>query len=1756
MDSLSGKAVKGYVLVERIGEGGFGSAYRAFDTNVLNREVVVKIILAKYANDPVFIRRFESEAQIIASLEHPHIIPLYDYWREPDNAFIVLRWMPGGTLKSRLDDGALPLASVSRILEQLLPALSFAHRHRVIHRDITPRNILFDNEGNVVLADFGISKQLDKEGNTGNTAIGSVDYLAPEQTDVAELSPATDVFSFGLVLFEMLTGRHPFDHAPLAQVYRDIPALSDLNTELPNQLEAVVNKALAKAANDRYQSALELLAAYRAAVGISLDTGSIASISDTRNISRPVEYAPNPYKGIEAFQERDADQFYGRNALISQLLSRLAKDGPDERFLAVVGPSGSGKSSVVKAGLLPKLRQGALAGSDAWFFTEMVPGSLPFVELETALLRVAVNPGRDLIAVLQRDNQGILRATKQILPPDESIELVLVIDQFEELFSSATDSEQRELFLDSIIQALRDQRSRLRVIVTMRADFYDRPLQYREFGELLRKRMETVLPLSRNELIEAIIQPAQAAGVRFEDGLVNRIMQELGGGAGILPLLQYALKALFDARQGDLLTHARYTEIGGVTGALAQRAEDIFWQLTEDQQETAKQLFVRLVTPGEGTEDTRRRVRMDELESIAPEHVDTVIEAFSSRQNRMLILDRDEDTRVRTVEVAHEALIRSWDRLRGWLNEEREGLLLQRRLSAMAVEWHDGNKDPGLLATGLRLAQLETWVNNTTLTLNDVERDFLESCIKERLQREQLEAERQELQQLTQQRATNRLRYIMLIALIFALVTCGLSLLAFNQANTATTERDRAGTEAANARRIAEEANSLSWAIEAGNVLENGNQQLANALALNALRMPAPPIIAQNAASKTLLSPGAIRQIPSVRHKGTIWSVVFSPDGDNVLSASADHSLILWDVHSGAALRTFTGHGGSVNGVTFSPDGNNIVSASEDHSLILWDVHSGAALRTFTGHEGPIYDVVYSPDGQSIASSSEDGTLILWDVTSGEPLRTLTGHTDRVRSVAFSPDGRSIVSGSEDGTLILWDVASGDARRTFAGHSDWVQSVTFSPDGQFVVSASDDSTLILWDAASGEMLRTFTEHTAPVKGVAYSPDGQSIISASEDNTLILWDVASGNMMHTFTGHSGAIWSVAFSPDGRSVMSASVDHKLILWDVTSGEALHTFTGHSGSVNGVAFSPDGQFVVSASEDNTLILWDVTSGEALRTFTRHSDWVRSVAFSLDGNSIASASEDNTLILWDVASGEALRTFTGHTGSVNGVAFSPNGQFIVSASSDNTLILWDTATGEAVRRFTGHSNRVRSVAFSPDGKYLVSGSFDNSLILWDVSSAQIVRTFTGHSNWVWSVAFSPDGKYIVSVSEDKTVILWDVTTGEPVRTFTGHPAQVWSVAYSPDGRTVVSASNGELLLWNVVRGDLLRTYTGHTGSVNAVAYSPDAQFFVSASSDRTLKLWDTTSGAALRTFTGHADWVRSVAYSPDGQSIASASDDKTLILWDVVNGTVLHSYAGHTRSVTAVAFSPDDQSIASASEDNTLILWDVSSSEALRTFTGHSASVNDVAFSPDGQWIVSASDDSTLILWDVDSGKVLRTFTGHSASVNSVAFSPHGKWIVSASDDSTLVLWDVDSGKVLRTFTGHSASVNSVAFSPDGKWIISASDDNTLILWDVESGEAARNYVGHRGIVRGAVFSPDGQSVVSASADNTLILWDVDTLPALIQWTFSNRLIRELTCEERQTYNIGPFCRHDVAQYPTWTPYPTLTPVAVSTPLPASTL
>ncbi|MCL4248342.1 MAG: protein kinase [Anaerolineae bacterium] len=1558
------KSIKGYELHERIGSGGFGVVHRATQTTV-GREVAIKIVLPHFANHPDFIRRFETEAQLIARLEHPFIVPLYDYWRDPEGAFLVMRLMRGGNLRDALaNNGPYELEAAALLLDQITSALSMAHRNEIVHRDLKPANVLLDEDGNAYLSDFGIAKDVarteDKLTATG-VMLGSPDYLSPEQARSEPVRPQTDIYSLGVVLYEVLTGHHPFpDVSSVERIYKHLneplPLIDFLPLDVTDDINAIIQKATAKNPAMRYGDVLEMVVDYRRGADLSkrspesileqltlreqqilqmitdgcsnkeiaeqlfITVGTVKwhirqvyqklhvrsrvqAILRARELNLIVsdttdEYSPgeativawpepeNPYKGLRAFQTADARDFFGREKLVQRLVQRLGDHDTPSRFLAVIGPSGSGKSSVVKAGLVPALRRGDLPGAERWFIVEMIPGVHPLDELEIALTRVAANQSGNLRQQLERDARGLVRVGGLILPDDGS-ELLVIVDQFEEVFTLVENEARRVQFLDLLEAAATDPRNRVRVVITLRADFYDRPLHYPQFGDLVCTQMETVMPLSADELEAAVTRPAARVGVSFEPGLVTIITSDVHYQPGALPLLQYALTELFEKRTDHTLTVEAYQALGGAAGALTRRAEELYHEQDAGGQEILRQMFLRLVSLGEGVEDTRRRVPRSELLSIAAddERMDEALDTFAAY--RLLTLDHDPATRRPTVEIAHEAILHEWQRLRAWLDENRHEIHQQRLLAAAAIDWQNAGRDPSYLLHGARLEQYAPWSAMPPLALTPEEREFLETSIAAQCAHEESERERQAHElalakqaaeaaqraaasarqaEASQRQSATRLRYLVAVLGIFLATAGVLSVFAFGKEHEANVSRSRAEREAS-------VNHSLVLAAYAREEAEVGRDDLALLLALEANSIDQPPIDAENTLADVAFAAGTRQVLEG--HYGEVRAIAFSPDGRMLLSAGcaqpgteaqecARSELILWDIAAGIELRRWQGAPGWINALAFDPTSNqdeNLIAASAfaDGTLIVWDIATGQTIYRLEGHASAVNDVVFVPGQRAILSASDDGTAILWDAESGAVLRRLEGHTAAVNTVSVNSDGTRAATASADGLVIEWDInpdspTFGAAIQQFAEHGSEVIAAAFVSDSSAILSNGVDLSFRLWDAQTGEEIR---QRVIGAWGIpmTVSPDGHTVLFPIGE-FVYLWDTEVWWQDQSLAGHIGTIRDAAFSPDGRLAATAASDGTIRIWNIHAQGETHRYA-EGIPVFAVEASPDGsRIMIGEVAPGGLLVIDTRTTELLhRILTEgHSTAPGAIAIDPDGRyalvgalDLENYTQGTRLTLWDLDSGDVVRDFPAEVYPWRSVAFGPDGRLALAGTQDfsdqdlgGELFLLDIETGQMVRRFdTTHD--ITSIAFNQDGTRAISGScYFLDAAFWDVETGQAIRTFPGQPGCTLDVSFGPDETTIITATNDGSITEWDIETGAKIRQFVGHNGPVWSLDFARDNRTMASgSSDGSVILWDYATGDILRRLEGHLGWVFDVDFSADDELLYSASADGTVREW-----------------------------------------------------------------------------------------------------------------------------------------------------------------------------------------------------------------------------------------------------------------------------------------------------------------------------
>ena len=1141
-----------------------------------------------------------------------------------------------------------------------------------------------------------------------------------------------------------------------------------------------------------------------------------------------------PYRGLLPFDESDADVFYGRERLAVELAVKLAARAASGGLVVVTGASGSGKSSLLRAGLLPILARGQqIPGSDRWPRVVMTPTKDPVTELSA---RLAALGGPDALAVREGLAQhpdgahlairsavlaAAARRDEELRAPDEdAARLVLVVDQFEQVFTLNPDLDGEgagQTFITALCSAATtpvgpEQAPSALVVLAVRGDFWDRCAAVPELVGELQEGQFVVGPMTESELRVAITGPAGAAGLRIDPVLIETILGDLrvAGGdrtAGVLPLLSQAMALTWEQREGDRLTSRGYAQAGGVSHAVQTAADRVYGTLPAGQRAIARDVLRSMTVASRDGGLTRRPVTRNDLYAGQPgtarADIDAVLDAFAAE--RLTILDED------TAQLSHDVLLRAWPRLRGWLEEDQADWILYSQLGDAAAAWHDSREDASFLYRGAQLGALQQaiarWSANPARSpaLIGTQRAFL------------LASGRAAARGIRRQRTG----YALLALLTVLAVTA--SGVAFFQQAAALRQRDRAVYNQVVAEALQLDANDTSLAAQL-------------TLAAYQLRPT------QDLATRLVNTENTPLSLP-LAAGAAVNSVVFRSGGHVVASGDADGTVRLWDVTDPAHPRLLgsipIGNFGSVvNSVAFSPDGRKLACGVDDGTIGLWDVidpaHPRLLDRSSADGGASVNSVAFSPNGHMLASGGDDGTVRLWNVANPANSRPLkqpqTTNRVAVDAVAFSPDGHTLASGDSQGVVRLWDLADpahpSPLSQPPTGGTGTVLSLAFGPDGHTLACSDEVGTVRLWDVADparpSPLSQPLNNGGVAVHSVAFSPGGQTLASGSGDGTIRLWSLP----QTTMTSSAIAVNTVVIGRDGHTLASADFNGGLRLWDVTdpaqprpSGQSL--ISAGSGGNYSVAISPDGHLIATGSGDGTLRLWNITDPAKATVLSQHpsgsSSPIGPMAFSPDGRTLASIDYDGTLRLWDTAdpahprpSGQPL---TNGGIAIYSVAISPDGHLIATGSRDGTLRLWNiTDPGKATvlsQHPSGSSSPIGAMAFSPDGRTLASIDYNGTLRLWDTADPAHPRPsgqpLTNGGIAIVSVAFSTDGRTLASGRDDGTVPLWDITDPAHPRPL-GHPLVdgssifIDSVAFSP-GRHILAAGSGDgvIRLWNL---------------------------------------------------------------------------------------------------------------------------------------------------------------------------------------------------------------------------------------------------------------------------------------------------------------------------------------------------------------------
>ncbi len=1377
---------RGYELAEAVSTTPVTVTYRATAPRTAEH-VLLTVIDRAVACDPSYVRVFEVESQRMRSVVHEHLVAVTDCWRDGDGAYFVT---PPALKASPFVGSSIDTASFVRVVEQAVAAIHHLHVNGLAHGRLGAGAIHLDPDDRVTVWPGGLAAGL--RGASAST----------DQRDLAM----------------WLGSIAPPDLGPRARA-----AIERGCSQRDEQFDSM----------QEFGDAL-----IQAATGATGATGA----------ATPFDVVRNPYVGLRSFQESDADVFFGRDRLIKEMLTRLGETSVRSRLLAVVGASGSGKSSAVRAGLVPALRRGGVDGSVDWFVAAMAPGDDPFASCRSALEAVAVRP-LDAFDELRAQGGNVLaQCARESLPHGAT--LLVIVDQFEELFSSSVDPAACGAFLDVIAEVATDPEGPVRIVLTLRADFYDRPLQHPRFGQLLNECQVVATALTGDDMSTVIEGPADLVGLSFEPGLVRALVSDFEINPS-LPLLQHALAELCDRRDGDRLTLHAYDTIGGLAGGVAHRAETLYGEFPVDQRPLVRRLLTRLVALGDGTVDTRRRVQRRELDGLAGSTVavDTVLERFGTA--RLVTFDHDRTSRQPTVEIAHEALIVRWERLAAWVDEDREGLLLVRHLSSAAQAWADRGRDPAELYRGARLESISAWAAQHQRDLGSIESEFLQAS-QQQAARETDERAAHAEQQHRQHRRLRWLSATASCAAVVALIAGGVAIVQARRADDRRAEALTAQGAAAEQAELADEQRGV--AVDAQTVAEAAREDADAARMRSDVDRLVAQVIAdagETPARSLLLAAAAYDLDPSASTAGAMQSAIvaqpagfigFIPSGESGEvqigpSVIARHTLASVEIVDRASR--------AVRLVIPDPTDNTRFALSVDDRLVAL---AGPTIRIFDAVDGSLLadleratsaiDVDFDPsDASRLAIGFDDGTTEIVEWRSDTTTARLEQQGDLVRTVSFSPDGRYVATatGSRESALRIWDSSTGlpttgnlGSAGTVLYHAD----LAFDSTGTRLASVDRGGVGRVWSVPAGELISR-TEKTYGVESL-YSLEFESedvIIASGPSGLLRRWSASDGADLDSIEPHAGLVASIAIDPARRVLLVGGSEH-LALFDLSGsapGRSVDPYPPEmaavlpEGSAVPTAISRDGQTVAALTSGGVWV-WDRSKGSAgARPVPSASPGIAfSVTLSPDGTVLVVPHLDyarglTEIVVFDVATLAVTHRIEAQRGSL--VTISPDNRWLAFASisypRSPTLEVVDLTTGarsSLVDELTAVTEDidplrgawVSSMSFSPDSRLLAAANHRGAAMIWDLSTLKPVGDPLSRGNdEVVDLEFGDSSDVIVSVSSSNDISVRDVATRELFAPLMQSPSGLSiGLAVSPDGTKLLSGGSDGVRLWEVTDG------------------------------------------------------------------------------------------------------------------------------------------------------------------------------------------------------------------------------------------------------------------------------------------------------------------------------------------------------------------
>jgi WD40 repeat protein/serine/threonine protein kinase/cell division protein FtsL len=1748
-----GDRIGQYELIRLLGRGGMGEVHLARDLR-LGRLVAVKRLSA---HGTEVTERFLREARTTARCMHENIVVIHEVGEHEGHPYMVLEYLEGETLRQWLREHAaasgeqVPVPP-GRAVELMLPvvrALAYAHERGIVHRDLKPENVMLTRSGTIKVLDFGIAKLLsaprpDEEAKDGvsNSAvdatsgrvsgpvavhssalIGTLPYMSPEQMNVGVINHRSDIWTVGIMLFELVTGRHPIPERSVAALMR----IADEDEPMPSvcqsmpyigPLAGIIDRCLLKRPEHRTPSARSLLA-------------ELEALAPTRRAVL-VGSDVSPFTGLTAFQEPDADRFFGRDHEITSIAGKL-RSLP---LVTVTGPSGAGKSSLVRAGVIPALKR----SGEGWEAIIIRPGRQPLAALAEVLLAPSVrssemDTGRSITrgadqvpadrgAVMNRlrIEPGYLGIALRTWARVRLRRLVLFVDQFEELYTLGANNEERACVLACLGAVADDVESPLRVILSVRSDFLDRLVEQRTFLDTVSHGLTFLSPLDRSGLREALTRPMEVRDHRFDSpAMIERILDELETTRSPLPLLQFTADKLWAGRdrQQRMLSESSLRALGGVSGCLASHADSVLASMPTQDARLARAVFLRLVTP----EHTRALATMVELRQLGDD-----VESMSRVLTRLIdarllavggstgsAADGGESDGM--VEIVHESLIDTWPLLGQWLVESEEDAIFLARLRSAARDWERSGHAAGLLWTGEAAGDARAWHRRYQGELAPAEKQYLAAV--------SAATERQ-----------HRLRR-QILAGTFAVVTLlatTMAYLAWQESKASRAAKQAAASfeqESVRAEKEAIRARDATRMAVARGLPDDPTTQLA--LLREIEDTNAPPRGATHELRRLLHADVARMILTSTSTNGQIWSLALSPDGSRIAAGTGANKILVWNADgSGEPVVLHVeidGRGSSITSLIFSPDSSRIAIGSADGTVSIWSANGSGAPLVFRGNS-IIKSLAFCSNGSRIAAASMDSAIHIWNTENLDAPMVLRGHQRVLSSAAFSPDCSRIASFSYDKTVQVWNIDGSGAPIVLRGQ-DVVSSVVFSPDGSRIAAASPNGEVCIWNADGAGAPVVLSGHESSASAIAFSSDGSRLVSGSFDRTVRIWNTDGSGTPRVLRGHKKEVIAVGFDASGTQVASASHDNTVRVWNANPSYESWALSAPVQGVRSFDLSPDGSRILSAHDDGTVRMWNTDGSGASIILHDQNKTDQSVAFSVNGIRVAATSIDGTVYVWNTEGSRTPILLRGHHDRVASVDFSPDGSRIVTASinNDRTVRIWNAdGTGSPIV-LRGHN--ATALSLQPPQ---LSPSAENSIRAWssDGPGALIITSRRIFPALIVSSLFVPDYFRVRSNPDRDRVPVWSMSS--PDNPFVDYGNEKWmsSAVFSPDGTRIAFASEDAVLVWNadgsggneddgvveIVHESLIDTWpllARWLGENEA-----DAVFLArlrSAAADwersghATGLLWSGEAARGARSWQQRYQGELAPAERHYLDAILAAAERSRRRLFvgamamAMATAVTVVFLAHQQREANNSATQARDEKqraeqeakraeqAANEAEQAAMRARDATRMMAMRALpedpTTQLALLREIEATsapPPGavqeaKRLLHASVASTIL-------------TGHSDTVWSASFDRDGARIVTASGDKTVRIWRTDGTGEPVILRGHDDRVHSAAFSPGGDRIVSASKDKTVRIWRTDGTGEPLILRGHSGAVWSAWFSPDGTRVVSASSDKTVRVWNAD--------------------------------------------------------------